>query len=400
MPRRLPRLVIVLGLVSLLTDVATEMIVPVLPVFLTSGLGLSVAFLGIIEGVADSVASVLKGWGGVWSDRTASRKSWLLGGYGLSSLARPFIALATGPWQVMTLRSLDRAGKGLRTAPRDALLAAAVPSESHGWAFGFHRAMDHTGALIGGLLAAGLLFLGWSERSVIAWAALPGALAMAAIVWGVKEPAAPATAAPPEEPSLQPGAWHGLPPALRRYILIAGLFSLANSSDAFLLLKAHQTGIAPALLPLLWAWIHVARIGANLLGGRASDRLGPLRVVAAGWLVYAVIYVLIALAREPWQVWAVLGAYGLYSGLTEGGEKAMVAALAPLGRKGGSFGAFHFITGVATFPASALTGLLWHWYGSATALLVCAVLAATSAATLWASRARLALPMAGMPPPS
>lgn len=385
MSRRLPPVVIALGSVSLLTDVATEMIVPVLPIFLTGTLGASAAFLGIIEGVADSVAAVFKGFGGVWSDGSHSRRRWILGGYGLSSLARPFIALAAAPWHVLALRSIDRAGKGLRTAPRDALLAAAVAPESRGWAFGFHRAMDHTGALLGGLLAAGLLYWGMSDRAVIAWAAAPGMLAVAMILFFVREPAVERPA--PAVETGRPGfSWSALPAPLRRYILIAGVFALANSSDAFLLLKAHETGIPLVALPLLWAWIHVARIVSNLAGGWASDRIGPRRLVIAGWAVYALVYVLVALSSQPWHIWTVLGLYGIYSGLTEGGEKAIVAALAPQTARGSAFGAFHFVTGVAALPASALTGLIWYAWNSTAALIVCAATAAISAGLLLTCR--------------
>ena len=381
--QRLPALVVTLGIVSLFTDVATEMIVPVMPIFLTATLGASAATFGLIEGFSDLIASVIKGFSGAWSDRGGTRRRWILAGYSLSTLARPFISLATAPWHVLALRGTDRVGKGLRTAPRDALIATTVSTNQHGRAFGFHRAMDHGGALLGGLLAAGLLALGLGPRSIIAWSIVPGMLAVLCILFFVKEPA-PRPEACPDKPHT-PVPWRHLPavlgPELRRYLLITGCFAFGNSSDAFLLLKARESGLPDAALPLLWAWIHVARIGSNLLGGSLSDRLGARRTVAAGWLCYAVVYGLVAMSHHPWQIWVVLGAYGLYSGLTEGGEKALVAELAGEEAKGAAFGAFHLATGVIALPASVLTGFLWDRHGSMVALLACAAFA--FAASIW-----------------
>lgn len=373
---RLPPLVIALGFVSLFTDIASEMMVPVLPVFLTVTLGASATFVGLVEGVAEGVAAILKGLGGVWSDAGQARRKWILGGYGISTLARPLIALAVAPWQVLALRGTDRVGKGLRTAPRDALITASIAPKSRGHAFGFHRAMDHSGALIGGLLAAGLLAWGFSAREVIGWSIIPGLLAVLVIVFFVREPASPVPAKP--RPSF---ARKTLPPDLRRYLPITGLFALANSSDAFLLLKASQTGIPAVQIPLLWAWIHVARIGANLVGGKLSDRIGARRTVAAGWICYSGVYLLVALAHTPWHMWAILGIYGIYDGLTEGGEKSLVSHLSHIQATGTAFGAFHCLTGLAAVPASLAAGLLWDHYGSTSAFLCGAILAL--AAGLW-----------------
>lgn len=381
--QRLPALVISLGFVSLFTDVATEMIVPVMPLFLTVTLGASATAFGLIEGVADLIASVIKGLSGAWSDRGGGRRRWILAGYSLSTVARPFIALATAPWHVLALRGTDRVGKGLRTAPRDALIAMTVSREQHGRAFGFHRAMDHGGALLGGLLAAGLLALGLGPRSIIAWSIVPGVLAVLCIMIFVKEPAPSRGAG--HHAQRAPVPWRHLPsalgPELRRYLCITACFAVGNSSDAFLLLKAREAGLPDAALPLLWAWIHVARVISNLVGGSLSDRLGARRTVATGWLCYAVVYALVALCSQPWQIWVVLGAYGLYNGLTEGGEKSLVAELAEEETKGAAFGAFHLVTGVIALPASALTGILWDRHGSLVALFVSAAFALV--ASIW-----------------
>jgi MFS family permease len=316
--------------------------------------------------------------GGVWSDRTGGgRKKWLVGGYALSALSRPFIALASGPGLVIALRSLDRVGKGLRTAPRDALLVAAVEEGSRGRAFGFHRAMDHTGALIGGLLASGLLAWGLSEREVIGLTIVPGIAAILTVSLLVRERAE--TSAPLQQTKLN---LHLLTPELRRFLPVAGTFALANSSDAFLLLKARETGVSATLLPLLWAWIHVTRIAANLVGGSLADRFGARRTVAAGWLCYGVVYALVAFAGRPWQVWIVLGIYGIYSGLTEGGEKVIVSQMSRTDSRGAAFGVFHFVTGILALPASLLTGWLWDHYGSTVALGTSAILAVMAAGWL------------------
>ncbi len=382
--KKLPSIVIALGFVSLFTDIASDMMIPVLPVFLTATLGLSATFFGLVEGVADLVAAVLKGVGGIWSDRSGGgRKKWLVGGYTLSALSRPFIALASGPGLVIALRSLDRVGKGLRTAPRDAMLVAAVEESGRGRAFGFHRAMDHTGALIGGLLASGLLAWGLSEREVIGWSILPGILAILTVSLLVREKSD--MSSPKEQPRLD---FHLLTPELRRFLPVAGTFALANSSDAFLLLKARETGVSASLLPLLWAWIHVTRIAANLIGGSLADRFGARRTVAAGWLCYGVVYALVAFAGNPWQVWVVLGIYGIYSGLTEGGEKVIISKLSRTDARGAAFGAFHFVTGILALPASLLTGWLWDHYGSTVSLGMSATLAVLAAGWLMAGNKR------------
>lgn len=383
--KKLPPVVFALGFVSLFTDIASDMIVPVLPVFLTVTLGASATFFGLVEGVAEVVAALLKGMGGVWSDHSGGgRKKWLVGGYTLSSLARPLIALVAAPWQVLVLRGVDRVGKGLRTAPRDAMLTAAVSEGERGRAFGFHRAMDHTGALLGGLLASALLAWGLTEQQVIGWSIVPGVLAILAVIILVKEPAQE----PAELSKQRKDAWSFavLTPELRRFLPVVGLFALANSSDAFLLLKAKETGIPAVQLPLLWAWIHVARILANYYGGGLADRFGARRTVGIGWLCFAVAYALTALSAQPWQVWAILGFYGLYNGLTEGGVKVIVSQLSRADARGASFGAFHLVTGVIALPASLLTGWLWDIYGSTTAFITCAVIATLSSLLLLLSQ--------------
>ncbi len=377
---RLPAAVVALGLVSLFTDVSSEMIVPLLPAFLTAQLGASVGFFGLVEGVAETVASLLKLASGAWSDRLRRRFPLVLAGYTLSAIARPLVALCSLPWQVLVVRSTDRVGKGLRSAPRDALLAVAAPTDARGWAFGFHRAMDHAGAMLGSLLATGLLALGFGTRQVFLLAAIPGAFAVATILLAVREQSNPALAASGDAPGRDRLRQA---PELLRFLAVLGLFALANSSDAFLLLKAGEAGIPLVLVPLLWFVLHGTKALTNLAGGRLADRIGPLPVIRVGWLVYGLVYSLFGFAGASWQVWVLFLLYGLYHGLTEGAEKALVAQLAPAEGRGRAFGLYHALTGILALPASLWMGLVWEHFGNRAAFLACAAISLLSAGCLW-----------------
>jgi MFS family permease len=369
--------VLILGLVSLLTDVSSEMIYPLLPLFLTGVLGAGPAFLGAIEGVAESTAALLKLASGHISDRVPRRKPLVLVGYGLSALARPLIALAASPVFVLGVRFCDRIGKGIRTSPRDALIADSTAPELRGRAYGFHRSMDHAGALLGPLLAAGLL--GWFSldlRTVFWCAAVPGLLAILCLALGVREvPRQPSPARPAGKTILPRGQ-------LRAYLLILLLFTLGNSSDAFLLLRATDLGVAPALLPLLWAFFHLVKMLSVFPFGALSDRIGRRGVIVAGWAVYAAAYLGFAVATSQWHVWLLFTVYGLFYGLTEGVEKALVADLAPEAERGGAFGWFNAAIGLGALPASLLFGMLWQWYGPLAAFGCGAALAAVAAVLL------------------
>ncbi len=381
LPRhRLPRAVIALGLVSLFTDLSSEMIVPLMPAFLTLQLGATATFFGLVEGVAETVAALLKIFSGAWSDRSGNRRPLVLFGYTLSAVMRPMMALCTVPWQALVVRVSDRVGKGLRSAPRDALLAAATAPESRGWTFGFHRAMDHTGAMLGALLATVLLSVGLSTRQVFWVAAIPGVFAVLAILVGVRD--AGNDSRNSAESTGFTLTWSQQPSQLRRYLMILTLFTLANSSDAFLLLKAGEAGIALKFIPLLWIVLHLTKAVTNLAGGRLSDRIGALPVIRGGWLVYGAVYVLFGFANAAWQVWVLFALYGLYHGLTEGAEKALVAKFASPEQKGTAFGLYHSICGIVALPASLGTGFLWEHLGSRTALVACGVVAATAACLL------------------
>ncbi|MBI4409237.1 MAG: MFS transporter [Gemmatimonadetes bacterium] len=391
-----------LSVISLLNDTASEMIYPLLPFFLVSILGAGPAFLGLVEGIAETTASLVKLAGGWLSDRLRRRKALVGWGYGLAAAARPFIALAGSPWHVLGLRFADRVGKGVRSAPRDALLAESVPANRRGTAFGLNRAADHAGAVLGPLVASGLLLLLPGRlRLVFALAAIPGIIAVLLLLWRVREvfseqgravPPRDATPAPPAPPTpdaapgvpVPPGlpAWAELDPAFRRYLLVVVLFTLGNSSDAFLLLRAQQLGISLAVIPLLWGFFHVSKMLWSVPGGMLADRFGSARAIIAGWLIYALVYAGFAVAGVAWHGWALLALYGLFFGLTEAPEKALVAALARPDRRGLAFGAFHFAVGVAALPASLLFGFLWSRLGAETAFLVGAAFALISALLL------------------
>lgn len=382
----LPRTVIALGITSLLTDVGTEMIFPLLPLFLTDVLGAGPAFLGLMEGAADGVASFLKLGSGYLADRRSRRTPMVLFGYGLASLVRPLVALAVAPWQVLAIRLADRLGKGIRTSPRDALLADSVEPRSAGRAFGFHRAMDHAGAVLGPAVAALLLTGHVPLRWVFALALIPGLLAMMTLIAAVKEPGKAADSGSDSPGRPKPSKLR-TPRPLFSFLGILLLFSLGNSSDAFLLLRARELGLAAAALPVLWSLLHVSKMVSSLGGGVLSDRLGRERLIIAGWVIYAAVYFGLAWAKGPLAVWGLFVVYGIYHGLTEPAEKALVNDLARQGGRGRAFGYYNFVIGISAVPAGLLTGWLWQKYSPATALTAGAALAAVSCLLLIVWRA-------------
>lgn len=378
-----------LSVASFLNDASSEMIYPLLPLFLTGTLGAGAAFLGLIEGAAESLSSFLKLGSGWLADRSGRRKPLTVVGYSIASVARPLIGLVTAAWQVLAIRLTDRVGKGLRTAPRDALLAESVPEERRGAAFGLHRAADHSGAVVGPLLASALLLAFPGDlRTVFAFALVPGLLTVAVVAWKVRETAPAPRPAGPAAPPLP--RLRELGPVLPRYLLVIVVFTLGNASDAFLLLRAGDAGVPVAMIPLLWGALHVSKAAWSVVGGRWSDRVGARRAIIAGWLVYAAVYAGFAYVDAAWQVWALFLVYGLFFGLTEGPEKALVARLAPEGLRGSAFGAYHAAVGLAALPASVIFGLVWQAYGPRAAFGMGAALALAAALLLM-----LALPREG-----
>lgn len=380
--RDLPRNVKLLGLASLLNDIASEIIFPLMPRFLREVLHGSVAYLGLIEGLADTTASLLKLWSGGRSDQKGRRHGMVVAGYALTALVRPFVGLATAPWQALTVKLVDRVGKGIRTAPRDALLADSTPVEIRGWAFGFHRSMDHLGAAVGPLLAT-LFLLAWpgEMRWLFALTIIPG-LAVVALLWlGLREPVAETPPAERLRLSLQP-----FDARFKRFLVAMGLFSLGNSTDAFLLLQAGDLGVPAAGIPLLWLTFHLLKSGGTMLAGPWIDRVGPRPLIFCGWAIYAAVYLGFAVAAQAWHAWGLFAVYSVFYCLAEPAEKKLVTQLAGGAGKGLAFGWFHLVTGLAALPASVVFGLLWDHYGAGSAFITGAILAALGAAVLFTVR--------------
>ncbi len=360
--KALPRTVIVLGFVSLFNDLASEMVVPLLPILL-SGMGIAApVFLGMIEGIADAVAAYLKLWSGRRSDWLGGkRKGFAVAGYLLSNLARPLIGLAGGWLSLLALRSVDRVGKGLRSAPRDALVADATPPAIHGLAFGFHRALDNAGAVGGSLVAAAVLT--WtlsSVREVILWSVVPGVLGVLLVMFGVKEPAKPYTAREP----LPPLRWSVMPPRLRRYLLVLFLFTFARASETFIVLRGHELGMSVVSLLLLWAGLNFTKALTATRGGDLADRIPRTTLIAWGWLALSIGFALFAWAASPLYLWLAALAYGLVMGLAEGPERALISDFASAETRGTAFGWYHLLTGVAAIPAGLMFGGLWQIAGA------------------------------------
>jgi MFS family permease len=369
-----------LGWIAFLSDTASDMIYPLLPDFLTRTLQAGPAALGLIEGFAEATASLMKIVSGWWSDRVRRRKPIVVAGYSIATIARPLIGLASSWAQVLLIRFADRVGKGIRTSPRDAMLADLVPPGERGRAYGLQRAMDNAGAVGGPLLAAFLLrFVFEDVRSVFLLAAIPGILAVAVLVAKVREVPgnAPTGRAPARPAAALPGAFWA---ALAVFVV----FALASSTDAFLILKADDAGVPPWQIPLLWAAFNGVKAVFGVPGGALADRLGHVWTILAGWAVYAISYVGFAFASRPAQVWPLFALYALFYALTEGAERAMVADLVPAESRGRAFGAFHASVGLAALPASLLFGIFWKSLGPKTAFLIGAALAFVAAAGLLA----------------
>jgi len=374
----LPRNVKVLSAASLLTDVASEMIFPLMPQFLLTVLGGTRFDLGIIEGVADSGSSLLKLWSGAWSDRARQRKSFVVFGYTLAALARPLIGIVTAPWHLFAIRTADRIGKGIRTSPRDAMIADSTDPAIRGRAFGFNRAMDHLGAAIGPLLASAWLLVWPGQlRTLFLLTLVPGLTVVAVLIVGLREKPVATTSQDGLRLTLRP-----FDRQFRLYLLALVVFTMGNSSDAFLLVRAGELGVPTAFLPLLWCAFHVVKSGGNMLAGRAVDVLGPRPLLLSGWFSYAVIYLAFAVAGTAWQVWLIFLAYGVFYALTEPAEKTLVTRLVGAEMKGLAFGWFNFAIGVSALPSSLLFGFLYGRFGALIAFGWGAGLAAIAAALL------------------
>jgi MFS family permease len=369
-PRRGPlagihRNVLTLGVTSFFTDVSTEMLIPILPLFITVTLGASATSLGVIEGFAESVASLLRTASGWFSDRTGRRRPFLVFGYGLSGAAKACIGFASAWPMVLVLRGLDRLGKGLRNPPRDALIADSTPPQDRGRAFGLHRAMDSLGAVAGPLLGGWLLSrahgpVGEGYRSVFFFSAIPAALSVLALFALVKPPGAAAAAA--RKPA---GGGGSLGPAFRRFVIVDAIFQLGNSSNAFVLLRTQGAGWGAAQVSLVYVAYNVMLAALSLPFGKLSDRIGRRPLLFAGYGTYALTYAVLAWGASRWGVVAAFLMLGVYTALFDGQSRAMIADLVPAERRATAFGAHATITGLALLPASIVAGVLWDHAGHA-----------------------------------
>ncbi|HWI53926.1 MAG TPA: MFS transporter [Symbiobacteriaceae bacterium] len=369
------------GLVSLFTDISSEMLVPVLPLFLANVLGAPVQAIGLIEGLAEAMASLMKAFSGWFSDRVGKRKPLMAWGYGLSNFLKPLMGFTVGWGQVLAIKLADRFGKGLRGSPRDALIADSVQPDERGKAFGFHRAMDTTGAAIGPLLAFAILWLRPGEYRWVFWAAIiPGMLALVAILFiketgsGVRQPGAVL-----RNWSLALGA---VPPKLRRFMLIGVLFAIGNSSDAFLILRAQNLGLAAALVPLAYFAFNVSYAFLSYPAGALSDKIGRKPVMVGGFAAFALIYLGFGLATHAWMAWPLFLLYGLYYAGTEGIQKAYIVDHAGKEHRGAAIGVYNALTGFAALPASVIAGYLWDTVGAAAPFYVGAGTAGLAAVLL------------------
>lgn len=384
MPReKLKPQVVLFGLVSLLNDSASEMIYPLLPVFLTSTLGATPAVIGLIEGAADGLASILKYFAGSWSDRSRSRKPLIVWGYGLAAASRALIAAATMWPIVLSARLIDRTGKGIRSAPRDAMISDVTPREERGRAFGFQRALDHTGAVVGPLLAMLVMSgIGLSLRTTIYLAVIPGAIATLILLFFLREEPRVTEPASAAQSSTR------LPSTFTRAIFAIALFSLANSSDAFLLLQAHEMGVTTALLPLLWAAHHVIKSLFTTAAGGLSDRVDRRWLLVAGWTSYAIIYAAFPYARTLTSFFVLFIVYAIPFTLAEGAERAWIADLVPADARGKSFGIYYLANGMCVLAGTAIFGLIYQQISPRAAFFTGAGLAIAAVVAVLLTRRR------------
>jgi MFS family permease len=373
----LPRTVVVLGMVSFLNDAASEMITPLLPIFLTATLGAGPAVVGFVEGLAEATASVLKLVAGRLADRGVPAKSLVLGGYALSNAARPLLGFALAWSAVLLLRFLDRVGKGLRTAPRDALIAAAAVPEQRGRAFGFHRSMDHAGAVVGPLAAFALLSAGVGLRDVFVASVVPGLLVIALLVFGL--PGGQRYLAPPRAPF----EWKSLHSRLRAMIVAAGWLALASVPEVFVVLWATHAGMSVTWVPLVWALASLAKMLIAMPAGIISDRLGRGPVLLVGWTARVVVLLLLAAMPQPpaLLVWALFCAYAATLAVTEPAERSLIGDHASEHERGTAYGLYHLASGLLVLPGAVIFGGLWERFGSSVAFTVAAIV--TGAAAAW-----------------
>ncbi len=374
----LPRTVLALAATSFFTDVGSELVFSVMPLLLPA-IGAGPAFLGLLEGFADATAALLKYLTGAWSDRLPKKRGIVLLGYSLSSLTRPVLMAATAPWHVFSLRIIDRVGKGIRTSPRDTLLAQSVEPSQAARAFGFHQAMDHAGAVVGPLLGAALLAFGVDLRMVFLVALVPGLLSVASLFFIRETP----TAVPSKSALKAP-----LSPELRSLLVPITLFSLGVATDGFVLLRAAALGTPTALVPVLWTVLHLSKMTWAWLGGRMGDRFDRATLLQGAWAVFVAVMVAYGLSTQAWHVWVIAVVAGAWQGIAEPVQKAMVAALAAPESKGRTFGVLNGLKGAAAIPAGLGFGVLWEQVSPGAAFFASALMGAMGSTLLFGWRRR------------
>ncbi len=365
--KQLPRNVWAVGLTSLFMDISSEMVINILPLFLANVLGVQTSIIGLIEGIAEATASILKLFSGWLSDKLGGRKWLAVAGYGLSAMIKPFFYFASSWGLIAGVRWADRIGKGIRTAPRDALVADSVTKEARGLAFGFHRAMDTAGAMLGLLIAAVVVWLAQATtldlsrstfQTIVLLSLIPAFLAVLSLAIGAKDVAVTSHRIAPKF------SLYSLGKPFNIFLVIVSIFTLGNSSDAFLVLRAQNLGISVVSILMMLVVFNLVYSLVSIPAGSRSDRVGRRRMIISGWLVYAAIYLGFTLGREGWQIWLLYVAYGLYYGMAYGTANAMVADLVPENLRGTAYGTYHAVIGILAFPASLIAGILWQGTGA------------------------------------
>jgi MFS family permease len=388
----LPRNIWVVSLTSFFMDVSSEMVLNLLPLFLSNVLGVKTNLIGLIEGVAEATASILKVFSGYLSDRLGQRKWLAVAGYGLSALSKPFFYFANTWGAVAAVRWADRVGKGIRTAPRDALVADSIDERHRGLAFGFHRAADTAGAMFGLLIALLMVWLAQSAsvelsrrtfQLVVVGSLVPAALAVLALAIGARDVEVAGRRAAPKI------TFRGLGKSFLTLMVIVGLFELGNSSDAFLVLRAQERGLSVVGILGMLITFNLIYTVVSTPAGRLSDRIGRRTLIVGGWLLYALIYLGFALADAGWHVWALYSLYGFYYGMTYGTAKALVADIVPTALRGTAYGTYNAVLGILDVPASLIAGILWQgvagWggFGPSSPFLFGGAMALLAALAMW-----------------
>ncbi|OGO34296.1 MAG: MFS transporter [Chloroflexi bacterium RBG_16_57_11] len=365
--QELPRNVWAVSLTSFFMDISSEMVINILPLFLANVLGVQTSIIGLIEGIAEAIASILKLFSGWLSDKLGGRKWLAVAGYGLSTITKPFFYFANSWVLVAGVRWVDRIGKGIRTAPRDALVADSVTKETRGLAFGFHRAMDTAGAMLGLLIAAVVV---WSAQAnnlnlskstfqtIVLISLIPACVAVLTLIIGAKDVAVTSRRTAPKFSLRNMGKPFNI------FLVVVGIFTLGNSSDAFLVLRAQNLGVSVIGILIMLVVFNLVYSLVSTPAGSLSDRVDRRRMIIGGWLVYAAIYFGFALAQEGWQVWVLYVVYGLYYGMAYGTANALVADLVPENLRGTAYGTYHAMIGILAFPASLIAGILWQGAGT------------------------------------